>query len=172
MTEPRPADRPRTVSSLELQSLSVTHRAEIPESYIDVMGHMNIMWYTHLFAHGMGGLFKLIGMDRDYFVSNQAGCFALQQFVCYLAEIRVGEQVTLRTRLLGRSAKRMHLMHFIVKDGGDVLASTAEILAAHVDMRTRRTAPFPESLAQAIDQVIAQHAALGWEPPVCGVMRP
>jgi acyl-CoA thioester hydrolase len=161
-----------SVSSLELQLLPITHRTEIPESYMDQMGHMNIMWYTHLFAHGMGGLFKLIGMHRDYFVANQAGCFALQQFVCYLAEIRTGEHVTLRTRLLGRSAKRMHLMHFIIKDDGDVLASTAEIIAAHIDMRTRRTSPFPASLAETIDRVIAQHASLDWEAPLCGVMQP
>jgi acyl-CoA thioester hydrolase len=160
------------ISSANLQTLPITHQAEIPESYMDMMGHMNIMWYTHLFAHGMGGMFKLIGMERDYFVSNQAGCFALKQFVSYLAEIRAGEHVTLRTRLLGRSPKRMHLMHFIVKDTGDVLASTAEIVAAHIDMRIRRTSPFPASLAETIDRVITQHAALGWNPPLCGVMQP
>lgn len=159
------------IRSHELQMLPITHKAEIPESYMDVMGHMNIMWYTHLFAHGMGGTFKLIGMERDYFVANQAGCFALKQFVCYLSEIRTGEHVTLRTRLLGRSPKRLHLMHFIVKDAGDVLASTAEIVASHIDMRTRRTSPFPDFLNETIDRVIAQHAALGWEPPVCGVMQ-
>lgn len=160
------------ISSTDLQMLPVTHQAEIPESYMDIMGHMNIMWYTHLFAHAMGGTFKLIGMERDYFVANQAGCFALKQFVNYLSEIRAGQKVTLRTRLLGRSPKRMHLMHFIVKDAGEVLASTAEIVAAHIDMQFRRTSPFPDSLANSIDRVVAQHAALGWKPPVCGVMQP
>jgi acyl-CoA thioesterase FadM len=159
------------ISNVDLQTLPITHRAEIPESYMDVMGHMNIMWYTHLFAQGMGGVFKLIGMDRDYFVTNQAGSFALKQFVCYLAEIRCGEQVTLRTRLLGRSPKRMHLMHFIVKDSGDVLASTAEIVAAHIDMRTRRSSPFLSPAAEAIDRLIAEHTALGWAAPVCGVLQ-
>src|SRR5688572_1401099 len=148
--------RPPPICSRELHMLPVTHRAEIPESYMDMMGHMNIMWYTHLFAHAMGGVFKLTGMDRDYFAANQAGCFALQQFVCYLAEVRAGEQVTVRTRLLGRSPKRMHLMHFLVKESGEVLASTAEILAAHVDMRTRRTSPFPETLCEAIDRLVAE----------------
>lgn len=171
MNDPARAERRPRISSLELQMLPITHRADIPESYMDVMGHMNIMWYTHLFAHGMGGVFKLIGMERDYFAANQAGCFALKQFVCYLAEIRAGEQVTLRTRLLGRSAKRMHLMHFIVKDSAEVLASTAEIVAAHVDMRTRRTSPFPQFLAEAIDRLVAQNAALGWEAPISGVMQ-
>ena len=57
----------------DIQQLPLTHQATIPEDYLDSMGHMNVMWYTHLFAHAMGGIFKRIGMDRDYFVSNQSG---------------------------------------------------------------------------------------------------
>ncbi|MEJ7639637.1 MAG: hypothetical protein WKF75_17105 [Singulisphaera sp.] len=40
---------------MDLNSLPITYRASIPESYLDEMGHMNVTWYTHLFSQAMGG---------------------------------------------------------------------------------------------------------------------
>lgn len=156
----------------QLDDLPVVHRAVVPESYLDVMGHMNVMWYTHLFSTAVGGLFKLVGLDRAYFEANHAGSFALETHVRYLAEVRAGESLRIHTQLLGRSAKRVHWMSFMVKEAGPVLAATSEFVAAHIDMRVRRSAPFPPPVAEAIDHLLAEHARLPWPAPVCGVMHP
>jgi len=156
---------------MDLNSLPITHQACIPESYLDSMGHMNVMWYTHLFGCAAGELFRLFDLDRAYFQTNQAGCFALAQFFRYLAEVRVGEHITIRSRFLGRSVKKFHFMHFMVKDEGGVLAATCEVLSAHVDMKTRRTSPFPTFLAEKMDQLVAAHAGLAWEPLISGTMK-
>ncbi len=163
--------RPQRITSQDLEPLPLTHQATIPDSYLDAMGHMNVMWYTHLFAHALMGVFKLVGLNREYFVANQAGTFALKQFICYLVEVRAGEQVTIRSRLLGCSPKRMHLMHFMMKDNGQLLASTAEITAAHIDMRVRRSSPFPPHIAESLNQLVTEHAALSWAAPVSGAMQ-
>ena len=39
-------------------------------------------------------------------------------------------------------------------------------------MNTRRMAPLPDDIAERFDKLLAEHKALPWEPPVCGVMRP
>jgi acyl-CoA thioester hydrolase len=153
------------------KTLPITHRAAIPESYLDGMGHMNVMWYTHLFGLATRELFEQLGMGRSYFETNRAGAFALKQMFCYLAEVRAGEEVTIHSRLLGRSEKRLHVMHFMVKDQGDRLAATAEFLASHIDMATRRSSPFPAAVAGPIDRLVAAHGALGWEAPVCGAIK-
>jgi acyl-CoA thioesterase FadM len=157
---------------MDLTALPITHRQAIPESYRDEMGHMNVMWYTHLFSQATGRLFELVGMTAEYFQANQAGTFALENHVRYLAEVLPGKEVTIRSRLLGRSAKRLHFMNFMVVAGQEVVAATGEYIAAHIDMRVRRTSPFPPPIADAIDRVLAGHARLNWEPPVCGVMKP
>ncbi len=59
------------------------------------------MWYTHLFSNAMGGVFELFGMTRDYFLANRAGAFALKQLTHYLAEVRSGESVVVRSRGAG-----------------------------------------------------------------------
>jgi acyl-CoA thioester hydrolase len=159
---------------MDLTALPLTLQTVIPEDYIDFMGHMNVMWYTHLFGKATGGLFQLVGLNRAYFVANQAGTFALKQLFTYLVEVRIGEEVTIRTRVIGRSAKRLHLLHFMTKGPGEsgVLAATNELLGAHIDMTIRRTSPFPPTIAEAIDRLAAEHAALGWAPPVSGAFSP
>src|SRR5262249_55790113 len=144
----------------------------IPEAYLDEMGHMNVMWYTHLFSEATGGLFERIGLDRAYFEANQAGTFALEQHTRYLKEIRVGKRVTIRTRVLGRTSKRLHFMHFLILDEGNVLATTQEAVGTHVDMTVRRSSPLPAGIAAAFDRLLAEHAALDWTAPLCGAMNP
>jgi acyl-CoA thioester hydrolase len=148
------------------------HRAVVLEDYIDLMGHMNVMWYTHLFTNATAALFQQVGLNREYFHAQQAGTFALKHLFTYLVEVREDEHVTIRTRVLGRSAKKLHLMHFMTKGAPEVPAAICELLAAHIDMRSRRTAPFAPTIAAALDRLAAEHAALPWPAPVSGAMVP
>jgi acyl-CoA thioester hydrolase len=157
---------------MDLTSLPITHRAVIPDAYLDEMGHMNVMWYTHLFSLGAWGLFQLVGLSREYFQINAAGSFALAQHFKYLNEVRVGQHVTVRSRVLGRSAKRWHTIHFMTIDELDVLAATSEGVQTHVDMTLRRSSPMPPAIADAIDRLLAAHTKLAWDAPVCGVLKP
>jgi acyl-CoA thioester hydrolase len=154
----------------ELLTLPVTQRTVILEDYIDLMGHMNVMWYTHLFTKATGVLFQQVGLNREYFHTQQAGTFALQQLFTYLVELREGEEMTIRTRVLGRSAKKLHVLHVMTKGAPEIPAALCEFLCAHIDMRVRRTSPFPPHIAGAIDRLAAEHAVLGWPAPVCGAM--
>jgi acyl-CoA thioester hydrolase len=156
---------------VDLSTLPIMHRTMIPEDYIDAMGHMNVMWYTHLFGKATWALFQHVGMDRAYFQSGR-GTFALKQFFSYLVEVRFGEEITIRTRVLGRSPKRLHVMHFMSKGTPEVLTTTCEFLSTHVDLEIRRSSPFPEPIAAAIDRLAAEQAGLGWDAPVCGVLGP
>ena len=111
---------------MNLTPLPITYQATIPESYIDMMGHMNVMWYSALFAEATVEFFKLMGMDRNYFESHRAGSFALTQVFRYHKEVRVGEHVTLRSRFIARSEKKFHMMHFMTKGEDNMLTATGE----------------------------------------------
>lgn len=156
----------------EIEQLPVTHQAIIPKSYLDLMGHMNVAWYSQLFSSSTVGSLRLMGLDRDYFQQNHAGSFALATHILYLAEVLVGKHVSVRTRLLGVSEKRFHFIHFLVNDDDKVLSATGEFVGTHVDMKTRRTAPLPPHLRESIQKLCDEHAQLAWTPPVCGIMKP
>ena len=38
-------------------------------------------------------------------------------------------------------------------------------------VKTRRSSPFPIRIADALDRLIADHAALGWDAPACGALK-
>jgi acyl-CoA thioester hydrolase len=156
---------------MNLAPLPITHEATIPESYLDMMGHMNVMWYTHLFCRATCGLFDLLGMNRAYFQDGQFGSFALAQFFRYKKEVRAGEHVRLWSRLLERSERQFHVIHFMTKGDNDLLAATGEFLAAHIDMSTRRTAPFAPHIGANLDRMLVEHSALDWKAPVSGAIQ-
>jgi acyl-CoA thioester hydrolase len=157
---------------MNLSSLPVTHRAVIPEAYLDEMDHMNVMWYTHLFTEAAGGLFQLVGLTGKHFAARGTGSFALAQHFRYLKEVRVGQHVTLRSRVLGRSAKRWHTIHFMTIDELGVLAATSEAVSTYMDMTVRRSAAMPPAVTDAIDRLLAEHTSLDWHAPVCGALTP
>lgn len=156
----------------KIRALPRTHQATIPPEYLDEMGHMNIRWYIALFDQAAWTTFRLIGADYDFMQAHQSGVFALKQFIQYFAEVRVGEKVSIYSRFLGRSDKRLHKIHFMVNDDKDVLASTIEVIATHIDMTTRRSAVWLPELTGQLDALIAAHQRLDWDAPLCGVLSP
>lgn len=153
-------------------SLPRTWQAVIPPHYRDEMGHMNVMWYTHLFDRATFAFFDSFGFGADYFHRAASGCFALTQHTRYLAEIHVGQSVSLYTRALGRSAKRLHFMHFLHIEEANKLSATCEYLATHVDLSVRRSSRLPPHLAEAFDRFVAEHQQLPWPAPECGLIKP
>jgi len=154
----------------QVQQLPLSHRQPIPTEYLDTMNHMNVRWYMALFDTASWKFFAAFGMDADYYAQGFGG-FALKHFIQYLAEVRVGETVAIHSRILERSAKRIHFMLFMVNETTGKLAATLEALGSNADMRIRRTAPYPDDLAARIDGILAQHQQLDWDAPVSGVIQ-
>src|SRR5207249_10662133 len=125
-----------------------------------------------LFDRPLAGFLVSFGFDRAYCEAHDASSFVLEQHTRYLAEVLAGQQITIRTRALGRSAKRLHFLQFLSVDATGVLATTVEFIASHMNMKIRRTSPFPAHLAEAYDRIVAAHSQLSWPAPVCGAMRP
>ena len=155
----------------QIKQLPLTHQTVIPEDYLDAMEHVNVMWYVHLFGHAMGEVFRRVHMDWERLAEHQCGTFALEGHVRYLSEVRAGQTVEIYSRVLGRSEKRIHVIHFMVNQEKKDLSATQEIVGAHVDLRSRRMAPMPPESTKAIDALLEEHRALSWEAPTCGVMR-
>ncbi|MCB8942305.1 MAG: thioesterase family protein [Ardenticatenaceae bacterium] len=156
-----------------LNPLPALYRVTITDEHLDVMGHMNIRWYMAFFDDGDWQLFADVGADFAYFEREQAGQFALQHFIRYLAEVRVGETVVIKGRMIGRSdnGKRVHYLLFMVNESTNTLAATMECLASHADLTIRRTAPYPPPILAKLDALIAAHNQLAWDVPLSGVMN-
>lgn len=162
---------PRTFPSIEqVEQLPRLLQTTIPPEYEDLNGHMNIQHYMGLYDKASYPFVAMLGLDETYFTQQRKGIFDLEHHLHYLAEVHIGDTVSIYSRLLARSAKRMHGMWFMVNDTRQQLANTFEFVSTHADLEARRTAPFTDALAACLDAMLAEHTALNWDAPVCGVM--
>lgn len=154
----------------QLEPLPVFYQVTVDEAHLDAMGHMNVRWYVGFFDEATWVFMEKVGLTHEFFCKHQVGMFALEQHIRYLNEVRLGHAVSIHTRLLARTVKRLHFMHFMVNEFAQTLAATVEIVATHVDLSVRRTAPFLDETAFRLDAILAEHGQLGWDAPVCGAM--
>lgn len=154
----------------QLSALPLYYRQTIPETYMDAMGHMNVRWYMTLFDEATWRFFEDLGLTATYFETHHAGGFALRQFINYWSEIRAGQNVAVRTRLLGRTAKRFHFMHFILNESSGQAAASLESLGTHADLKKRRSSPLPEEITRRMDAHLQRNGLLDWQAPVCGAI--
>ena len=135
------------VAMSDLTELPSYHRQTIPAAYMDIMGHMNVRYYMAVFDTATWRMFEGYGLDDAYFSATENGVFALKQFIQYLAEVRPEETVTVYTRMLGLTDKRIHLMHFMTNQDTDGLAATIESLITHANLKVRKAVPLPSEIA-------------------------
>ena len=153
-----------------VRELPLLHQLTVPPEYEDINGHMSVA--HHMGIHDQAGLpfFATLGIDERYFSERRLGIMDLEHHLVYLAEVHVGDEVAVHSRVLERSDKVVHGMWFLLNRTRDELANTLEWVSLHVDLEARRATPFSAEVASALDREIEQSRTLDWEPPVCGVM--
>ncbi len=163
--------RPVMPTVEQVQALPLLLRKVIPPEYEDMNGHMNIQHYLGLYDEAGMPFFAQFGMDDSYFSVDRKGIFDLEHHLFYLAEIHIGDTVTVHSRLIARTEKRLHGIWFIVNETRNQVSNSFEYVTSHADLEKRRTAPFPLALAKQFDAVIAEQSLLDWDAPVCGIME-
>lgn len=158
------------VTLSQVRQLPLYHSEIIPDDYIDAMGHMNVRWYMALFDNATWHFFEAVGLTQDYFERCHAGGFALRQFINYWSEVPAGHAVQVRTRVLGRSEKRFHFMHFLIDETAGRMAASLESLGTHADLKLRRSSPLPPEITSGLDERLDHDRRLEWRAPTCGVI--
>jgi acyl-CoA thioester hydrolase len=162
--------KPFPVALEHIAQLERIYELSIPAAFLDENGHMNMRYYLHVFDDAGYPLVNSFGLTPDYHQAHHTGGFDLEHHIHYLNEVGAGDLVTVYARLLGRSAKRIHYMMFMVNESRGTLASIFECVNSFADLSIRKTAPYPAEIAAQIDALLARHQALAWDAPVCGIM--
>jgi len=125
----------------------ITLEAEVEPHFLDSMGHMNTSWYTRLFDRAVWEYFARVGLDDSYFRLQNRGSFALEETTRYLAEVRGGEHLAVQTGLVEVHDKTVRLAQVMVARERAKRSAVRGGVAAHIDLTTRRSAPFPSDLS-------------------------
>ncbi|HWF11168.1 MAG TPA: thioesterase family protein [Bryobacteraceae bacterium] len=150
-------------------------RMVVPPSWADSNGHMNMRWYLALFDDAGDELHERVGLTPEFHARRNTGTVDLEHHTNFLNEVMPGDTVAVYSRLVARSAKRLHYLMFLVNESkGESpgrLAAIFECMNAFADLTVRRTAPFPDEIAEKIDRWLVRDTKLGWPPPVSGAMQ-
>ncbi|WP_051707284.1 thioesterase family protein [Nocardioides aequoreus] len=151
----------------QLVGLPAYTEQPVPVPFEDANGHLNVRHYTGIASEGLDESLAEVGIPQNWPLQGHA-CFSAEHHLTYLAELRTGARMSSRVRLLGRSERAAHALVYLLDDSHQRLSFVMEEIFLHIDLETRRTAPWPDDVAAALDQQIAAQAGLPWEPDVSG----
>jgi acyl-CoA thioester hydrolase len=80
--------------------------------------------------------------------------------VRYLGELHAGDPVRVTFQLLGYDKKRVHYFEQLIQTAENSVSATSENLALHVDMDAKRSALFPQSVLDRLEEMSDSHARL------------
>ena len=143
------------------------HRETVRPEWIDYNGHMNVAYYLLAFDHATDAVLDRFGIGKAYVAAEDRSLFVVDAHLTYAREVTEGTPLRFESLLLGADAKRLHLFHEMRHAEEGWLAATAEFMLLHVDLGTRKTGPFPATVAAALSEQAAAHASHP-RPPQAG----
>ena len=132
----------------------------VEQAWIDYNGHMNMAYYSLVFDQALDHVFDLLGIGAAYVREQHGSCFTMEAHITYLQEVQLGDPLRIEFQLLDWDSKRLHYFERMYHASAGYLAATSEQICMHVDMRSRRSAPFPAAIAGANAALAQAHAAL------------
>ena len=132
---------------------------QIEPQWIDYNGHLNMAYYNVMFDRAIDQLWLKLGIGPAYMQTRFGSTFTAECHVRYLREIHLGDPVQVSILLLAADEKRLHTFEELRHAGEGWLSATSENMSMHVDLNTRKTAPFPPDIKARIDAVASAHAA-------------
>ncbi|MDQ4052985.1 MAG: thioesterase family protein [Actinomycetota bacterium] len=154
----------------QLSALPAYCQQVVPMAFEDLNGHLNIRHYLGIASEGLDEALVPLGILQNWpRVADQA-VFSAEHHLTYVTELRTGDRISVRVRLVGRSERAAHAVAYLVDETRQRLSYVMEEIFLHVDMTTRRTSPWPADVAAALDRRVAEEGALPWAPELSGSM--
>lgn len=143
----------------------ITELAVRPE-WIDFNGHMNGGYYTVAFDIASVNFLHSLGIDNAYRAKTKNSTFALEAHICYLQELHKDQKFTIHSYLFDADNKRLHFYHEIHIESGEqqieTIVASLEVVTMHVNLKTKRSAIFPQDIAETINNTLVNHKAFSY----------
>jgi acyl-CoA thioester hydrolase len=154
----------------ELVALPAYAAQAVPTAFEDINGHLNIRHYVGIASEGLDESLVDVGIPQNWPTLAGQGVFTAEHHMTYLSELRTGDKISTRVRLVGRSERAAHVVVYLLDDSHQRVSYAMEEIFLHIDMESRRTAPWPDDVAAALDQRLEADAGLSWQPALSGSM--
>ncbi len=132
----------------------------IKPEWIDYNGHLNMSYYMVLFDQCVDAAFEEFGLGPAYAAARGGSFYTLEVHVTYLQELHLEDTVDVTLQVMDYDAKRTHYFEHMYNADKGYLAATMECICMHVNLNTRRSAPFPEDVLARIAAMYETHKTL------------
>jgi acyl-CoA thioester hydrolase len=141
------------------------HDAIIEPGWIDYNGHLNVAYYVLLFDRALDEMLDALGLGPAYRQQHGCSVFVGEHHVVYDREVLADARVVIDGRILDVDGRRLVVfqeMRAEYGQSGDGTTegegerrpvATCEALCAHVDLASRRSAPWPAAIREHLDRV-------------------
>lgn len=157
----------------QLERYLVTDFGVIHADACDYNGHFNEAQSLVLLTEATDTVLEAMHLDPENREAMNFSAFTVQNQLFYLSEAHKGEEVVAYSQLLAWDAKRARIFHRLVTKDEQRLVTEMETLLLAVDMETRRSAPWPEPVKAALENLMEQHKTLAISDNAgCGISKP
>ncbi len=161
-----------TQSSHLIQYLPKTNQEIITDAAVNLLGYMDVHALVSLFNDSIYSCIEAIGITPAYLLSRECGIRSVQDYGQYYAAIYARQTISIHSRFLGYSRKRLHLMHFMLLEPHLHIVATYENIIVHTNRHTQRTMMWSENIRKNIMEIVKAHQQLLWDAPTCGILHP
>lgn len=154
----------------QLVSMPALAEQPVPIAFEDSNGFLNVRHYLGIGSEGLDELLVDCGIPLNWPLATGLACLSAEQHLTYLHELKTGDRMSVRARLLGRSERAAHALVHILDDTHQRVACVFEEILLCVRLDDRRTEPWPAEVAQRLDERVAEHAALPWPAETSGCL--
>ena len=145
----------------DILGVEVSTGRVLPE-WIDVNNHMNVAFYVLAFDQGVDALWDRFGITDEHIREMNSSTFAVESHVVYRRELRLDDPYIVTAQILAFDDKRIHQFQRLYHAEEHFLAATAEWMNLHVDLNTRRVAPWPQEILADIAAVAESQGDWSW----------
>jgi len=140
------------MTGTEIMGVEVARGQVLPE-WIDFNDHMNVAYYVLAFDQGVDSLWIEFGITADHVREMKSSTFAVEAHITYQRELNLDDPFIVTAQILAFDEKRIHQFQRLYHARDGYLAATAEWMNLHVDLETRRVAPWPRQILADITKV-------------------
>ena len=131
-----------------------THRAVVHPWHCDVLGHMNVRWYAHLFDDAEFHLWSSIGLSHATLKKTGVVTVIANTNTDFLHEASAGELLTIESAFTKLGTKSLVISQRMTNSENSNLIAKQEAVCVFFNMQNRQAAPMPDDIRSKLEIVL------------------
>ena len=146
-----------SISSSEPLELT---RTKVQPEWIDEFGHVNVAHYITICDMANWAFWNLLNAPKEMEDRDGHEYAILENHVCYLDELALGEEIRVTTQLLSHDDKRFIVFHKVWKVSNGALSATNEVKFLGFNLNSRGVQPWSDAVLAKLSEIQTAHDQL------------